>query len=210
MSLIVVAMIVGPVVSVNGEEKQVLTWIKIHDPGTETYWKNLIPKEGEYFKSFSKGHCDVGGYKINVDGKLGWFWVPNVGWCYGVIGGTMYEMDTDFAYEGRIYAKFSYYENMMPKTMNFSIIGTYTFDPNSPNHNINGTIKFHSRSSFTVSPTGWYTGVAQYNGHGTGDLKGVIVQASKALSIWDPDMGVQYLSTQIGTVKGWPTHLNTP
>jgi hypothetical protein len=45
-----------------------------------------------------------------------------------------------------------------------------------------------------------------YNGHGTGDLEGVIIKAEKGPRIWDSDLDTWfYYPTYQGTVLGWPT-----
>lgn len=210
-----VSLLVGPVASVTEEEEQktTLNWFKWHDPEVAIEWMNYVPSEEDIMKVFAKGHCDVDYYRLNVGGYRGWVYIPDIGaWTYGIVGGITYRQFIDFNYEGRLKSKTEYYENGALKSLTVSIIGTYTFDPESPNHDIDGTIKFHSSSTLAYYPNGDFDKLTGgWNGRGTGDLEGVVIKdTGESTWIYDPEFGpfpTGFFSygVVVGTVKGWPT-----
>jgi len=218
--LSLVSLLVGPVVSAKEEEepKTELTWFKWHEPGFAPEWTNTAPSKGDILKFFAKGHCDVDYYRLNVGGYRGPVEIPGTNyWTYGIVGGTTYRQFIDFNYEGKLSSKTEYYKNGELKSLTVSIIGTYSFDPESPNHEIDGTIKFYSRSTLAYHPDGSFDKLTGgYNGHGTGDLEGVVIKDSgESTWLYDHEFGeypAGFFSYGVvaGTVKGWPTHLNTP
>jgi len=91
----------------------------------------------------------------------------------------------------------------------FTIFYNITFIPESPNHRINGMLTFVSHGTIFYD-TDPISGTGMAYGFGTGDLKGVTLQASKGPWMYDPDLGLQFMTTLEGTVTGWPTHLCKP
>jgi len=127
MSLIVVSMMVSPIIGVNGEKKETLSYHAVHDPVSEpSYWGISIPSNEP--KSYVKTHCDVPAYVINIGGGL----VDSNGDGYKEFdGGTTYLLDRDFTYEGtmQIKTQVCYDEllSMYVRVMEFFRHGVFTF-----------------------------------------------------------------------------------
>jgi len=211
MSLIVVSMMVSPIIGVNGEKKETLSYHAVHDPVSEpSYWGISIPSNEP--KSYVKTHCDVPAYVINIGGGL----VDSNGDGYKEFdGGTTYLLDRDFTYEGtmQIKTQVCYDEllSMYVRVMEFFRHGVFTFTETAGSiHTIDGTLEFFGRSEAKFNlDWDFISSEADITGHGTGDLNGVTLKATNGPLVYTLETGKQW-TAQEGTITGWPTHLNKP
>jgi hypothetical protein len=209
--LSLVSVLFGPIVIVKGDEKETLTFYKVHKPvAEEPYFEIAIP-DAKGTRYFSKTYCDVPAYVINIGGDLDGPYGPPFLLYWIFDGGTTYLLDRDFTYEGSMFVRLEFCWDGIRwiRVYNFDLHGVYTFTESATSiHRIEGTLEFYDRVQVNMTLTGGYLasdGVA--NGHGTGDLNGVTMKATEGPLIATPQTGISWATLQ-GTIDGWSTYLN--
>ena len=203
IALLAACMIVGSLVYADPWKPATTTFFKVHVPGASSQLvKRITDAYGNPTSELYEGVCAVGGYKINIGGTL----EPYNPLYKTITGGTTFELDTDFNYEGEILTEINYDAYGSIATMTFTVFYNITFIPESPNHRIDGTLTFvsHSTIFYDTSPD---TKTTMTYGFGSGDLAGVTVQASEGPYIHDDDLGYRFIGTQEGSITGFPINL---
>ena len=113
-----------------------------------------------------------------------------------IIGDETYVMDTDFTYDGIMKVR-----NPLAEPYVFlNVKYTYTFLPAS---GIDGALKMEANMKYwpgTDTTPPMFEGTIK--GYGTGDLRGVVVNAKPGSAVIDPEFGPAV--THVGKVFGWP------
>lgn len=203
--LLIVSMIVGPMVYAVLWKEETTSWINVRVPGSDVEWEMVVPSPTSPVRTrLWNGSCNIplGKYKINIGGEL--TLKPPFSDIYEITGGTTFVKDVDFDYEGKITGVHTFVDSNL-KTMTWTLFYNITFNPESPNHKIDGMLTIVSHSTIFVDTPEWDT--AMIYGFGTGDLSGVTINAGKGPYIYDPDLGYWYITTELGTITGFPTHL---
>jgi hypothetical protein len=119
--------------------------------------------------------------------------------CDLSFGGDTYHLGVDFTYESQLTIRFDLSTD--PLVGSLRATKTITFDPNSPNHDIDGTLKFLVIGKMWPEPNPDPDDAMDSYGvviaWGTGDLKGVRILGTG----WHDDS--ENIIYQ-GKVKGWP------
>lgn len=171
--------------------------VMIEAVNAETVREKFIPSEDNPQKEFEIAVEHPSGIKVNIGGELVDSAIPGV---YEIDGGTTYVLGTDFTYKGTEFIMIDFDTYPVPDIVRFTIRYSYTFLPAS---GIEGTLKLFARMYFDYDGGAVTDYGGTINGHGTGDLRGVVVKAEWGRPIIDPDDGVRIM-THEGTVKGWP------
>ena len=119
--------------------------------------------------------------------------------CELTFGDKTYYLGTDFTYESELTLKL--YLNTEPIVGDLRATKTITFDPASPNHDIEGTLEFLVIGTVWPEPNPDPDDAMDSSGrvwaYGTGDLAGVKV---RGVGWQDDSENIIYQ----GKVKGWP------
>ena len=204
------SILVGPIVTVGGKQKETLSYYEVHVPLHEDPYFEIPIPDAKGTKTFSKVCCDVPAYVINIGGDLVYPTSPYFG---EFDGGTDYILDQDFTYEGTMFwmIQWCFEDNEWIYVMQVDRFGIYTFTESEASiHKIDGTLEFYERQQISFTQSGLFIGGDSVaNGYGTGDLKGVTMKAAMGPLIYTEETGVQWATLQ-GTIRDWPTHLNKP
>jgi len=203
MSLIVVSMVAGPVVSVNGEKKDGLNFFNVRVPGwvdPPIKYNLWITDEGTLKEHYTK-FCDIGedNYVINIGGEI---IGPDENDVWIFEGGNTYVLGQDFTYSGYHTSKkeWIWWYGWKWVYWKFTLYGTYDFTLSG----IDGTLEFCLR---VITYYSLYGEVIESrcvtNGYGTGELIGVTMKSTGGPLIYTPQTGIQW-ATDVGTIWGWP------